>query len=209
LSQPSLTVLAYVGGSTRTLGLKTNILSMRSISILVVAAALSSCSAPPTLTGPTFVAIEQPAVGLSRLYVFRPTFTEQLVHEAPWIAINNNEVVQLAHGGFASVTLRPGKYQVAVRPVAGQSDLWQASIELNAETGKTYFAAVWMDQTGMPASGMLFVPVAGVVLPIPTRSSHTIQRASAARLELVSEQQATPELQELKYLPSKPVEAPR
>jgi hypothetical protein len=177
--------------------------------LLLALVFLSGCSSTPQLTGPRFEAVERPNPGLARLYLFRPGFTEQLAKESPWVAVADTQIVQLAHEGFTSITLRPGKYEIAIRPAPGQSDLWKVSAEITAEPDKTYFVAVWMDQSGFAAPSMFFVPVGGFPVPIRTNSFRTIQRASAARMELVSQEQAVPVLQDLRYLAPANSAAPR
>jgi hypothetical protein len=166
---------------------------------------LAACAAPPKpqqVLGQKFSEIERPPIGKARLYIFRPGFNGQLADEPPLILVNDHQVTRLWRDGFTSVVIAPTTLRVAVRPAAGESDRWNANAEFVAEANKTYFAAAWMDEAGSSVEGMAFLPLRGAVLPVLTRRGGTVLKASATRLELVTEDQAVPVLKDLQQIPT-------
>ena len=172
---------------------------MRSFHLFVLVL-LVGCASPPKLTGPKFTELEAVSQGFSRIYLFRPDFAEKYADESPWVSIGGSRVVQLAHQGFTSVEVRPGRQEVRVQPEGHQTELWKAAASFNAEPDKVYFVAVWIEQPGVYAPNMLFATMGGMVVPIVMGAVAGSHSSTGGRIQLVTQDDALPYLRDMRFL---------
>ncbi len=150
---------------------------LRLLALLVVAIALSACSA----TGPVFTRHTDPASGEALIYLYRPNrWTARA--GAPQIFINGQKSIKLLNKGYTAAYVVPGKIDILAR----WSVLWESrhmSTLLNANSGTTHYVR--------------YLPTLEYIIPLPYGASVTKIRETFGPVE---ESMALTEIKDCRYI---------
>jgi len=174
---------------------------IRSFFVLIALSALAGCAAAPTVDGPIFRALEPPADGYARVYLFRPGFSQVSRGDTPTLLIDNIEVGNVLYESYLPFAFGPGTHRLSLKPTLLDSSIWKVDYEFSVQAGRTYYLAVWNTVT---AEGG--IPVRIPVLPIPGTYLFFMQDAgriggnTGVRIEFVAEEEALPVIRELRLV---------
>jgi len=172
-------------------------MTYRTFIIFVLAWLVTGCVTYQTPLTDDFRGIEPAPRGQARVYFLRPVFSKVLRDDSPALSIDSVTSIDFVHGTYFSVVLDPGPHQLSLKPHLTDSSLWDTSMQFTVEADHAYFIAIWYDVEH--SSGLSFVPVMGKVpFLIPMKTSQA--RATRARVEVVSEEDAQIVLKQLHYV---------
>lgn len=141
---------------------------------------------------------ETPPVGYARLYIFRPDFSDVSRDENPTVTIDGIEVLQLAHKTYTSILLRPGAYEIATAPGAGEAGFWNGKLRISVELDRKHYLAIWNEVQVGAGSLSAITPYLGLLGVAMDNSV----RSTAVRFEIVTEADALPVMKDLAYIAS-------